>query len=202
MIVKYTKDRLIALTAEALKGQVPDPTKVSAALRDCLEVTPPRTVVSRRDPNAGPLIGFIVLNSESDSGKSVKPGNIRLNWKRVLSSTPDIGMTGFEVHEHHWLVFFAAYTLWEKLLSIATSPLSKDRAITLGALWSVVPLRKTYSEEDALKIVNDFRSQRSMAKLDAPKFAKIVEALDRMECIELNSGKITLVEKVEWETEE
>jgi hypothetical protein len=184
-----TEEELANEVERALIGKVADPRGLAKAIIASFAQVTPGTVKAE----APTRIDYIDISKPFGSGTSIKPGNIRLNWKKLFEKTPELVLTGAGVTQM-WLVPFAALYLWNLVWSLAKVELSPDHGSTMYALWNAVPGRRRFAETEALEIVNRFRVNNSVQSLSSSEFAALVDDLVRLDCIELAAGQIWLRE--------
>jgi hypothetical protein len=85
------------------------------------------------------------------SGASRKPGNIVMNWRKLIDVTPDVtiaaaGATGGPA----WLLPFIGLYIWNKLWCGAKVEFSKSEAIVILALWKNRDARKKMKKKMVL----------------------------------------------------
>lgn len=82
------------------------------------------------------VLEMIVANRGGRSGgRSRKPGNILLNWRRLFGESPDLILTGAGVIATPWLIPLAALSIFNKLWANASIELTKEQATCLFAMW-------------------------------------------------------------------
>jgi len=130
---------------------------------------------------------------------TIKPGNIRLNWRQLFEKAPELVLTGAGVTQP-WLIPFAALYLWNLVWSLSKIEITPAQAMTMHALWNVQPATRRFSEVEALAHVNAhvnaYRDTVPAAALSAREFAAVVDDLVKLQCIELADGEVWLREWV------
>lgn len=189
--MSQTEEDLCSQLAAALAGRVDDPAALSEAVLQAFAVfTPPRIegaptgradYIKALDPTAG--------------GISIKPGNIRLNWRKLFAKAPELVLTGAGVTQP-WLIPFAALYAWNLVWSLSKIEITPAQAMTMHALWNAREGPRRFSEPDARSIVNAFRHACGEPSQSEAEFAKVVDDLVALSCIELEDGIIWLREWV------
>ena len=185
----YTEDELINEVERALTGKVADPRGLATSIiASFVQITP-----SKVKADVPTRIEYLDISKPFSSGVTIKPGNIRLNWRKLFEKAPELVLTGAGVTQL-WLIPFAALYLWNLVWSLAKIELSPDHGSTMYALWNVAPARRRFAEADALEAVNRFRAESSVRSVSSDEFAVVVNDLVRLDCIELSDGEIWLRE--------
>ncbi len=153
-----------------------------------------------KDPSIqGNLSTNVEVLRPDDSGTgavSIKPGNIRLNWRKLFEKIPELVLTGAGVTQV-WLIPFAALYLWNLVWSLSKIEITPAQAMTMYALWSDGRPSRRFPETEALEIVNAFRTKDGHNTLTSSEFALVVNDLVALDCIELEDGEIWLREWVQ-----
>tara|TARA_Y100001947_G_C10292299_1_gene283425 strand:- start:97 stop:696 length:600 start_codon:yes stop_codon:yes gene_type:complete len=157
-------------------------------------VTPPKVQKTPRIPNTTELI--ILSSGGLRGGTSVKPGNITLNWKNLFSALPGMVLTGVSVAAHPWLIVLGALVICIDLNAKAKVKLDPHHAIAMLAMWENHNGRRQISESTARQLTNKALVKFDMNELSERTFAKVVEELCEIKCIELIEGEILLRETI------
>jgi hypothetical protein len=187
----YTEDELTYEVERALTGKVADPRGLATSIIASFAQITPSSIKADVSTN----IDYLDISKPFESGVTIKPGNIRLNWRKLFEKAPELVLTGAGVTQL-WLIPFAALYLWNLVWSLAKIELSPDHGSTIYALWNVTPARRRFAEAEALEVVNRFRVESSFRSLSSDEFATLVNDLVRLDCIELSDGEIWLREWV------
>lgn len=184
-----TTEELQAEMARALRGHVADPDALAAGILEAF--------ARIRDPEVRADISIhtdlLTLGPAGFAGVSVKPGNIRLNWRRLFEKTPELVLAGAGVTQV-WLIPFAALCLWNLVRSLATVRLSPDHGTVMYALWHHDVSTRRFEEEAARGIVNAFRAAHELPPLGVIPFGELVSDLARLGCVEITDGRLWLRE--------
>jgi hypothetical protein len=184
-----TKASLSSELAARLHGSVDDPVYLSERVLEAFADFTPKKV----DASALGRIGYINALDPRSGGVTVKPGNIRLNWRKLFEKTPELVLTGAGVTQP-WLIPFAALYAWNLVWSLSKIEITQAQAVTMHALWNATHRSQTFSEADALEIVNRYRESIRLQPQSASEFARVIDDLTSLECIELEDGEIWLRE--------
>lgn len=138
-----------------------------------------------------------VLASGRRGGHSRKPGNIVLNWRKLMDIVPDITIAAAgSLSCQAWLIPFVGLYLWNKLLRGAEEPLSDAEATTILALWQCKDPHYRISEEQGFAKTAEVRSALALPLLDRAEYTMAVNRLLAIRCIDMKAGVIQLQERV------
>lgn len=161
----------------------------NAILNHFIELSPPQ--------EEEPRVHWISLSDKGrGGGYSRKAGNLILNWRNLFQIIPDVVLTGSGVVSSAWLWPFAGLHVWNIVWAGSKIELSKNHAVAIYSMWMNKDGRHTIDEKEAFNKTNDFLLSQGDEKIDRAMFAKIIDDLNRMECIELESGRVWLRESV------
>ncbi|CAN7782467.1 hypothetical protein LJR296_008113 [Cupriavidus necator] len=132
--------------------------------------------------------------------RSRKPGNVVLNWRKLVDIVPDISLAGLGAATLPVAPVVAAALaglyVWNKIWRGSVEDFSDVEAITILALWQHRNGENKINENDGLVKTNQLRAQYSMAPLTPGQYAAVVNRLVEIHCIELENGVIWLREWV------
>lgn len=145
-----------------------------------------------------PVIKMITLGDFGDEGgTSRKPGNIFLNWRKLMDIVPDATIAGAgAIASPTWLLPLIALYVWNKLWRGAEEELTNVEACIMYALWKNKDGRSKITEEDGFAKTNALRTQHALPELANTEYNKAINQLLKMGCIEMSSGVIWLREWV------
>ena len=148
-------------------------------------------------PEGHHLIHMITLRDGGrHGGGSTKPGNIVLNWKKLVSALPGICLTGAEAAASPWRIFLGCLEIWKKLYSTFHVELSPQQATAMLAMWCNCDNDKNISEARARSLTNEALVKFDMNQISEITFAKIIDDLSKTGCVEMSDGKIWLRERI------
>ena len=161
-----------------------------AAIQAFARLTPPT------EPT--PVVKMITLRSFGDEGgTSRKPGNIFLNWRKLMDIVPDAAIaTAGAIASPAWMLPLIGLYVWNKLWRGSEEELTDIEASTIYALWKNKDGRNKISEEDGFTGTNAARAQCGLSELSRHRYNKAINRLLAMECIEIDNGIIWLREWV------
>ena len=140
---------------------------------------------------------LLVLDSPRNykAGRSMKPGNIRLNFRKLISAIPDIIQIGYGIVEDvPILKICGALGLWKILRDIVTVDITKEQAFVMIALWNRCDHNHRISLELGMAATNELRRRCDEPELSEHEYNKVIDDLIRLECVEVTAGVIWLRE--------
>lgn len=158
---------------------------------NCLKITPPQ-----QEP---PMISFLTLDSLNNyhQGRSIKPGNIKLNIKRLIDTLPEIVTATVNVISGITILkICAAIAIWKKLRNVATIDIKKEQAIIIFALWKNCNEKHIISLEDGYRDSNALCKQVTESEFTWAQYISIIEELEKIGCVALTNDGIWLCEWV------
>ena len=131
-----------------------------------------------------------------DGGRSRKPGNIILNWRKLIQFVPDLTITAAGLAGPTWLLPFIDLHIWNKLCAGSKVDLDQKHAVTIYALWRNRNNERKISEEAGFEKTNSILRELKLEELSKSEYTKIINDLLDMDCIEIEEGIIWLREWV------
>lgn len=144
-----------------------------------------------------PMMQFLTMDSLRNykNGRSIKPGNILLNIRKLIESIPEgISIGAGMVCDNHIVTVCGALSLWLKLRDIATINISKEQAFVIVALWKNCNPNHEISLDDGYIATNNLFKQYGEPEITNLKYNMIIDSLVKTECIELTEEIIWLRE--------
>jgi hypothetical protein len=186
-----THEELSSKLVCALGDRVSNPVEfASKALASFVELTPARV-----DYDVGVTARYITSFDLNQGGVSTKPGNIRLNWRKLFNKVPELVLTSAGVTQP-WLAPFAGWYMLNLLLPLAKVEITPAQAMTMYALWNAGRDVQRFEESEALDIANVCFQKNGAPQLSIVEFAAVVNDLVQLQCIELEDGMVRLRESV------
>lgn len=161
---------------------------------NCLNITPPQ-----QEP---PMMSLLTIDSLNNyhHGRSIKPGNIKINIKHLIDTLPEIvTATVSVISDITILKVCAAISIWKMLRDISTIEIKKEQAIIIVVLWKNCNEKHIISLEDGYSNANLLCKQVDEKEFTWEQYVSIIEELEKIECIELTNGGIWLREWVSKE---
>ena len=144
-----------------------------------------------------PQMSFLTLDSLRNykEGKSMKPGNIRLNFRKLISAIPEIIPIGYGIaNDAPILKICGALGLWKILRDVLTVEITKEQAFVMIALWNHCDSNHKIVLESGMAATNELRNRCSEPELTTHEYNRVIDDLITLECIEVTEGIIWLRE--------
>jgi hypothetical protein len=187
----YHSMREAAAAARRTEADLSDES-LRAVLESFSQVTPPASSVMTTE-----LVTISSLYS-SPTARSRKPGNILLNWRKLVDIVPDVSLAGLGAATlpiaPAWSAILAGLYIWNKIWRGSVEEFSDAEAIAILALWKNRNSEKRISEEDGFDRTNALRTTYSLPPLTLVQFRSVVDRLVQIDCIEIEGGVIWLRE--------
>jgi hypothetical protein len=129
-------------------------------------------------------------------GRSVKTGNICLNWKKLLVEGSEIVFAVIESASNPWLIPFTGLIVSKKVLSILTVDITERHAALIWVMWKNVDNKNFIEHDVLLDLVNGELSEHNRLKLDGSELDFLLDGLNKLKCIEKNGNAWWLRERV------
>jgi uncharacterized protein YlbG (UPF0298 family) len=164
------------------------------------DITPPETehFVDDITPSETKLLSRLVIGPIGiGEGKSIKPGNILLNWRKLLVGVSETILTVTGAVAMPWLIPFAGLVVLDTILSLSTIEITERHAAVIWTIWSNRDLKNCVEGKAILKLVNKELKKYNLPKMNQKELDTILEELKKLKCIkEIEENKWCLREKV------
>lgn len=148
----------------------------SKIINHFLDITP---------PEMEPCLYFITIGEGGlGGGRSIKPGNIWLNWKKLLVDGIESILTIVGAVATPWLVPLAGLVVWNKICSALTIEITERHAAVVWAMWMNRDKENCVKDEVILDLVNKELSKYNRSEMSRRELDKILKELEKMKCIE------------------
>lgn len=166
-----------------------------------IEITPPKGKKPKiKFPEMKPGVQYMITidNLESyHSGHSIKPGNIKLNLKKLIAGIPSIiELTISIATDIPILKICTALNVWKSVLDICTVPISKEQAFVIVALWKNCNSQNVIEAEQGYIAVNTLLKKYGESEITEIKYNKLLDSLEAIQCIELREESVFLKESI------
>lgn len=122
-------------------------------------------------------------------GVSVKPGNVRLNMRQLVSAIASGVLTVVGAVQLPWTAVFGALVIWNNLFAASRVALSESDASVLWTLWLNRDDENTVAEAGLLGRVNEERRRHGRADLAQRDLDESLQRLSRLQSIERAADK-------------
>jgi hypothetical protein len=130
-------------------------------------------------------------------GRSSKPGNIWLNWRKLLVDGSESILTVVGAVSIPWLIPFAALVVWNKICSLCNLEISERHAAVVWTMWQNRDETNCVEPSAIAKLVNTELLKYNRPKMNKKELNAILEDLKNVQCIEISDdGKLWLREWV------
>jgi hypothetical protein len=135
-------------------------------------------------PEAPPTSFIRVYEGGDGGGRSTKPGNVRLNMRKlfVAAATGALTLAGATVAP--WTVILGGLVVWESLYSATEIELGDVEAAVLWALWLNRDAADTVPHARVLELVNAELRKLDRPELTAGQVSAAIARLKQLDCIE------------------
>lgn len=155
---------------------------------------------SRLTPPQEPEIVFELMTIHSSGrrgGSSRKPGNLLLNWSKLMDLVPDITVAGAgALSSPVWVLPFIGLYVWNKMWRSSEEPLSDLEATIVLALWKSRDSENCINEEIGYRKFIELRNILNLPTVSEEDYSAAINRLVEMDCMELTDGVIRLCEGV------
>jgi hypothetical protein len=116
--------------------------------------------------------------------KSTKPGNIRLNLRKLITAAAGGALAVAGAIHPPWMIVLAAIVVWDSVWSCAEVPLSETEAAIVWTMWKNSDDRHTIPREGLLDLVNQHLNRYGRGSIGQEQFQESLRNLERIQCIE------------------
>jgi len=156
-----------------------------------LVITPPQ-----EEP---PMMRMVVVDSLNNynKGKSIKPGNIKLNIHHLIEFLPDLTAATVEIAmDIPILKVCAALNIWKMLRDVTTVEITKEQAIVVVALWDNCNQQQRITLEKGFECFRSLYENIEASNCTWEQYIKLIRDLEKIGSLELDSNGIWLREWV------
>lgn len=144
-----------------------------------------------------PMMQFITIYSLKDNsgGKSIKPGNVRLNIRNLIETIPSMTEMSISIAlDIPILQICAALNLWKAIKDICTVEISKNQAYLIVSLWNNCDSKHRIATEKGFTTFNALLGEYGEEAVSKAKYENILDSLENIRCVELEGETIWLRE--------
>ena len=117
-------------------------------------------------------------------GSSTKPGNIWLNWRKLLAEGAESILTVVGAVAVPWLIPLAGLVVWNKVWSLASIKIDERHAAVIWTMWKNRDEENCIKNDKVLDLVNKNLSEYNRPIMNEKELKDILKDLEEMECIE------------------
>lgn len=138
-----------------------------------------------------------MLSAHNKRGTSIKPGNIKINMKKLIDTLPESVEAGVALAmDIPILKVCAALHIWKMIRNVMSVEITKEQAVVIMSLWKNADERHIISLEKGWDCANRMCRQTSNKEFTQERYTTILEELERIESIKVNEDGIWLCEWV------
>ena len=174
--VKKRKE-LSEIVKSTITTPVSNPEELSERIIDYFcDITPPEIDTS---------IQLITMQpGGSEGGRSSKPGNIWLDWKKLLTVGAESILTIVGAVSVPWLIPLAGLVVWNKVWSLLDIEIDERHAVVIWAMWNNRDEEDCIEDDKILDLVNEELHRYNRFMMNKKELNNILKDLGEMECIE------------------
>ena len=129
-------------------------------------------------------------------GRTRKPGNVVLNWRKMVRESADFVLTGAGSIAQPWLIPLAALSIFNKIWTHSTIELSKEQASCLFAMWHRCDDSHHINQDKAFEACRELFSVFQWPDLQDAQFSTVLQDLVEIQCIEISDEEVIWL--IEW----
>ena len=151
-----------------------------------VEITPPLRLTAGDFAVAFPdMPGELVkVGPGGHGGWTAKPGNIVLNWRKLLPAIGEVGLTAVGLIAVPWLIPLGALMIWRELAQLSHIPLSNREAAVIWALWVLKDDTLTVSRAGLPGRINAVITPKGHVSINSFSLMLALRRLRKLRCIE------------------
>jgi hypothetical protein len=148
----------------------------SGIINHFLKITPPETELRME---------FLTIRQGGiGGGSSTKPGNIWLNWRKLLVDGAESILTIVGAVAVPWLIPLAGLVVWNKVWSLLNIKIDERHAAVIWTMWKHRDEENCITKDKVLDLVNKELSEYNRPMMNEKELKDILKDLEEMECIE------------------
>jgi hypothetical protein len=137
-----------------------------------------------RPPEIDSRIGLVIMGTGGRDSYSVKPGNITMNMRDLVTIISQGVLTTAASLKVPWTAVFGAIILWNRLYSQAKIDLSEIEGSVLWTMWNRADSGNTVATDGLLKAVNEERLKYGRGSLMEGDLRDALAKLESIQTIE------------------
>lgn len=145
------------------------------------------------------LMHMLTVDSLSNynKGESIKPGNVKINIRRLIEHLPDMTAATVGIAlDIPILKVCAALNIWKMLRDVATVEITREQAITIIALWENCNQQQRITLEQGFACFKSLYNQIETSECTWEQYIKLINDLEKIGSLKLDSKGIWLCEWV------
>ena len=135
-------------------------------------------------PETEDIIQILMMRpSGVGGGSSIKPGNIWLDWKKLLIDGSESILTIAGVIAMPWLIPLAGLVIWNKVWSLLTIKIDERHAVVIWSMWKNKDNENHIENNKILSAVNSELTKYNRSLMNALELDGTLKDLEKMACI-------------------
>lgn len=135
-------------------------------------------------PEKEPVILELITMNGRGRARSVKPGNVLLNFRKLLTSLAASGLAVVGAVAVPWTAPLAAIIIWDSVWSNLKVELSEREAAIIWTMWLNRDDDNRVSDAELLDMVNSELRKNGRSSISHQELDDSLKTLKRMQCIE------------------
>jgi len=180
------KQEVFEIAKNTIAPHFSNPEKLSTKIIDHFcRITPPEiddTPITKIDTTL-----HIFLNIQPGGlggARSSKPGNILLNWRKLLIDASESILTIVGAVTVPWLIPLAGLVVWNKVWSLSSIEIDERHAAVIWTMWKNRDEENCIKNDKVLGLVNNELSKYNRPMMNEKELKDILKDLEEMECVE------------------
>ena len=172
------KQEIFKIVENTIASHFSNPEQLSMIIDHFCEITSPKIEIYTH---------HIILDIKTESpssARSFKPGNILLNWRKLLKDSPDSILTIVGAVAVPWLIPLAGLVVWNNVWSLLSIKIDERHAAVIGAMWKNSDEENCIRNDKVLDLVNKDLSEYNRPIMNEKELKGILKNLEEMKCIE------------------
>lgn len=121
-------------------------------------------------------------------GRSLKPGNIWLNWRRLLIDGAESILTVVGAISIPWLIPLAGLVVWNKVWSSSSIEIDERHAVIIWAMWNNRDEENCIEIDKISDLVNEELRRYNRPMMNEEELNNMLKDLEKIECIKKTDG--------------
>ena len=135
-------------------------------------------------PETDTILHLMTMEHWSKGARSSKPGNIWLNWRRLLIDGAESILTIAGAVNIPWIIPLAGLVVWNKVWSLLNIEIDERHAVVIWVMWNNRDEENCVREEKIIVIVNNELKKYNRPQMTKEDLERILKDLEKMQCIE------------------
>ena len=173
------KQEIFEITKDTIAPHFSNPEQLSLKIIDHFcGITPPEIEIDTEQH-------FMTVMKPGGLGgaRSSKPGNIWLNWRKLLVDGSESILTIVGAVAVPWLIPLAGLVVWNKVWSLSSIKIDERHAAVIWTMWENRDEENRIKNDKVLDLVNKDLSNYNRPMMNEKELMDISKDLEEMKCI-------------------